>query len=108
MTLFEVISRLGEYSDDDMIFAAQTNGSWLPGSYAFVVPMAEDGRTTEIIEGIESKYFLEIDLAKEILEAWLDIAGKLSLSNEEKFKVALHYAERDTWPDPIAVEERLH
>jgi len=108
MKLYEVISQLDKYSDDQCIYAAQSNGTWFSESDAFVVPNPEDGATTQIIDGITAVYFLEVFLAKEILEDWGNIAGKLSFSNDEKFMVALYYAKHDTWPDPSAVDEERH
>ena len=113
MTLFEIISQLDNQSDrttDDVngglsptIYVARVGGKWLHDSQA-VVAVVEGGDIRQSFEGVPMEYVLEVDLAKDIVDDWLEIAGKARISDAGKFFVITHYAENDCWPDPPAAE----
>jgi hypothetical protein len=72
--LADIIARLSEFDDEDTIYASEP---WTDNSDAIVLPYREedDGEPHPEATGAGLAYFLEIDLAKELVEDWIAYLG---------------------------------
>ena len=71
MQLVDVVRDLDTQAQDDgdleTIFVRRP---WAPESDAIVAPLTEDGRVPPTVSAAGFEYFLEIPVAREVLEFW--------------------------------------
>ncbi|MBZ0237962.1 MAG: hypothetical protein K8M05_36960 [Deltaproteobacteria bacterium] len=90
MKLVEAIEKLSELDDDATICVRRP---WTGDSECTVV--AFDGKLPEHIEAAGFDYFLEVDIALEVLEVFGDREPTL----DQKLQLIIFYAENDAFPD---------
>jgi hypothetical protein len=90
MQLFEVISKLNELPDETFICVRRP---WARDAETLLVPYPTDLRIPAEILAQGYEYFLEVSIAREILE---DFPQPLS---ERAVDFVLYYAEYDAFPD---------
>ena len=93
MTLADIIEKLNDF-DDNLTIYAERNPQWSGASNAVVCLENENG---EVIDAPPSlSYLLEVDIAKEVMEVWIDW-HKRKPSTEEKCSAIIYYAENDAY-----------
>jgi hypothetical protein len=97
LTLYEVAEQLDSFPDDQTIYAVGHYEGWGPDTFATVRVAPDDGRIRHVFDGIEMCYVLEINLAKEIVEAYQVHHGVSALSTEQKLRAIIYYAENDAY-----------
>jgi hypothetical protein len=104
MTLFEVVSRLDEFDDNNDLLTIYAVEPWRPESEAVVTDQPEDGDTSITFKtesGADAAYFLEVFVAKDVLCGWRkggyrsSIFGLPAASLDEDCKGLIHYALHD-------------
>jgi len=90
MNLMEVIRNLDLFDEDDTIYAKRP---WTENSLAIVEREPEEGEP-EALKKYGLSYFLEIFIAKEILEDWEKNVGHVP-TLEEKCDRVIYYATYD-------------
>jgi hypothetical protein len=100
MTLRELIEQVGDLSDDATIFAERIDGSFMPQSRAASIVTPEPltakpirGVAAELSPGLE--YFLEVFIAQEVLEDWIENHGGARPSIDQALERIIYYAEND-------------
>jgi hypothetical protein len=97
-TLIDLVARLDELPDCVTIYAERLHGEWRAESLAVVRPVDEPPQSLPVIGNVVLEYVLEAFIAREALQGWLALTGCLVLSNEERLRVLVYYAENDAWP----------
>lgn len=97
MTLYEVAEQLERLPDDETIYAVGYYEGWGPDTFAMVRVSPEDCRIRQVFDGIEMCYVLEVNLAKEIVEAYQEHHQVSTPSIEQKLRAILYYAENDCY-----------
>jgi hypothetical protein len=92
MNISEAIKQLDGLDDDDVIFVRQP---WTPHADCVVAKLDEEYRVPSSIVGAGFEYFLEIAVAREVLEVF----GDRVPTDEEKLRLVMHYAEHDAYPE---------
>jgi hypothetical protein len=92
MNLEQIIVGLHELSDDACIFARKP---WLPSTEATVAPLAENFEVPASMSSRGFEYFLEVHVAKEVLEV---LDNRRSCKDAE-LKLLIFYAENDAYPN---------
>lgn len=92
MKLGPILDQIDNLSDDMCIFARQP---WSLSSEAEIARLGNDFKTPQAIADKGLSYFLEVHVAKEVLEVF----GNYSASAEEKRRLLLFYAENDAYPE---------
>ena len=95
MTLLDVIKELDSFPEDHVICATRP---WTLHSDASVGPSPQSGSISEIESHYGKDYFLETDVAREVIEDWLP-NFTIRPSDEKLCEVVIHYAENDAYPD---------
>jgi hypothetical protein len=91
MTLLEVTSALDQFDSAATIYCKKP---WARDSIAVVALEPESGQLPEEVQKLELSYFLEIDVAKDMLEGWMkNIEGHPSL--EVQCDRVIQYAVND-------------
>ena len=91
MTLREVIVRLGEFEDEQTIYAESAT----PTARAAVATEPEDGAPPTAAAGLP--YLLEIAAAREAIEVWKAWRPGQAPSLDDKLEAVIYYAENDAW-----------
>ena len=94
MKLLEVIQRLGEF-DDELTIYAESDSGWSETSAAAVELEPEDGGLPPGTEGLE--YFLEVDLAKQVIEVWSQWRDGKTPSASDACRAVIYYADNDAF-----------
>ena len=68
MKLIEAIRELASLDDDGVIYASKP---WTPSSEAVVADGPDSGAPPDEAKRLGLKYFLEVFIAREVLEGWL-------------------------------------
>jgi hypothetical protein len=84
--LLEIIDRIDEFDDEDVIFVRP---DWGPRSDAEVFRLTEELKVPERPKELGLKYFLEVAIAREVLESFADQPTVTSL---EKCRRVIKYA----------------
>lgn len=94
MTLIEIIQILDKLDDNSIIYI--TSGiSVSPDTEATIGRLDEYVENEKPPEGLE--YFLEVPIAKEVLEVWSEwIHGKIP-EKSEKYEAVIYYVEHDAY-----------
>lgn len=103
MTIYEVIQSIESLPEEATIFAERINGEFRPESRVVLVEMTDEELSMPVQEVAARKapgteYFLEIVVAKDVLEGWQEYRHGAEISPEEKTGVTIYYAENDAWP----------
>ncbi|MCP5016846.1 MAG: hypothetical protein GY938_16490 [Ketobacter sp.] len=91
MNLLEVISNLKRFNDEHTIYAQEP---WTVSSLSQVEYEPDEGEP-EAVSKLNMSYFLEVDLAIEFLEGWLDSVGSKP-SPEDVCNRLIEYAVNDS------------
>jgi len=67
VTLFEAVTQLAKFDPADTIYAAEP---WTPHSSAIIAYAPDDGGRPPEVAGLGLVYFLEVDIALEVLSDW--------------------------------------
>ena len=72
--LADIIARLSEFGEEEVIYASEP---WTEGSDAIVLPYRDEDDGGPHPEATEAglAYFLEIFIARELVEDWIDYLG---------------------------------
>jgi hypothetical protein len=103
MLLRDVIQQLDTLPEEATVFADRVGGHFTPESEAVCLELTEEESRTPIGEVAARRapgkaYFLEVFVAREVLEGWVAMRGVKDLDPEEAARVVVHYAEHDAWP----------
>jgi hypothetical protein len=101
-TLADIAGHLNELEDGDTIYVAQ-DAQWTPSSAAMVSRAPGDGSMPPAADG--SRYFLEVYLAKEVIDVWREWRGGREPTLVEMCEALIFYASRDAYL-PVDAEER--
>jgi hypothetical protein len=93
-SLVDEIERL----DDNLTIYAEANPDWTEFSAAVACHDPLDGSLP--MEAAGKKYFLEIWIAKEVIEVWKEWRGGRSPSSSEKCEAVIYYAKNDSYLSP--------
>ena len=91
MTLEDAINQLGELDEDTIICA---RAPWSPASEAMVVNADAQNRVPREVTDQGFLYFLETDVAREVLEVFQGRPGGAA----EKIACLIYYATNDAYP----------
>jgi len=94
MTLREIIGNLDDLSNDLVIFA-EKNSDWLLDSPAALVLASEMERAGTQLEVL--LYFLEIEIAKEVLGVWSKWRDGRKPTEAERIEALFYYADNDAY-----------
>ena len=93
MTLKDVVAQL-ETLDEDAILVARR--PWSAGSEVRLVEPDEEGGVPEDVVAEGFDYFLEVEVAREVLEP---LVGREDVPLEKKLEGLIYYATHDAFPD---------
>jgi uncharacterized RDD family membrane protein YckC len=93
LTLSELLEKLDDFDDNSIIYA-EKNPEWSANSRAFVYLPSDDGEVIDAPKDLS--YFLEVDIAKEVIEFWKENCGHKP-STEDKCRAVIYYAENDDY-----------
>ena len=85
-TLLDLVENIDELNDEDVIFVRT---EWSPRSEAALFKLTEDLRVPDEPKQLGLKYFLEVAVAREVLEGF---ASKPEATSIEKAERLIHYA----------------
>lgn len=91
MDLGTILDQVSTLQDDLCIFAEKP---WTPESRAIALPLGADFQTPKEISDQGMDYFLEVNVAKEVLEVF----GDCGPTQEERHRLLIFYAENDAYP----------
>lgn len=95
ITLAEIIEQIDNLGDNLTIYAHK-NPVWNIDSPAALIEMDEFEDEEPEPHG-EMDYFLEVDIAREVLEIWRKQRDGRKPTEQEKFEAILYYAENDAY-----------
>jgi hypothetical protein len=103
MTLHEIIQSIESHPEGATIFAERINGAFRPESRAVLIEMTDEELSMPVQEVAASRtpgadYFLEIFVAREVLEGWREYRQGTEITPNELTEVMIYYAENDAWP----------
>jgi hypothetical protein len=94
MRLIDLISNLDRLDDDQMIFIV-SNEPIREETKAVTDSIQKNVEAGEIPTGM--KYFLEVPLAKEVVEVWVDRRNGKKPSLDKKFQAIVYYVTKDAY-----------
>lgn len=94
MTLRDVINRLESVPDGLVIFASK-NDEWNLDGPAALVNETDVSKTGTTIE--ELRYFLEVDVGKEVLAVWKQWRNGMEPSEKDRVEALIYYADNDAY-----------
>lgn len=94
LTLAEVVTRL-EDLDNDLVIYITAGSDWNESSDVVVTVEPDDGSIPANAEGME--YFLEVSVAKNVLDVWQQWRGDREPTLADKCKAIVHYAMNDAY-----------
>jgi hypothetical protein len=97
MTFSDAIAQLEELDDEDMILAERERGEWRPDS-AVVIRSPIDAADPYPIKVGNADFFLDVSLAREIIEDWTVATKRRSVPIEEQVRLLIHYVNYDAAP----------
>lgn len=112
MTLREIVSRLREYDNPEVvniIYATPKGEAWEPDGIAAVVetPLYADENYVEPPGPDGTAYFLEVSLAQEAIEVYKEWRGDPQTTEEQDLAAVVYYAEHDAYlpldQEPLSV-----
>lgn len=92
MILAGVIDQLDTLDEDSTIFARRP---WSAFAGTHVAPLGEGGCVPNAVKEAGFEYFLEVPVAREVLEG----TKSRSLGRDERIRLLLYYAENDAYPE---------
>lgn len=97
MTLGDILNSIDTFSDDLVIFAFR-NGSWNLEASAALIPLEELENSSS--EHADLTYFLEVQIAKDIIDTWRTWRNGKEPSLIERAEAILYYVENDAYLPP--------
>jgi hypothetical protein len=91
MNLEKLLDALPELPEEECILARKP---WTHASEAITAPLGEDFRVPTKLTEVGLEYFLEVHVAKEVLE----VLGDRPASREKRLELLIFYAENDAYP----------
>ena len=95
MTLAELLENLDGF-DDNLTIYAEKNPFFSPESRAITCPEEEVQNIYDKKQGLS--YLLEVFIAKEVVQAWIEVHGDNKPSIEDICEAVIYYAENDAYP----------
>jgi hypothetical protein len=95
-TLRQVVARLDEL-DEELIIYVEGRDNWSMSTPAVALSKMPDGDVPLERDGL--RYFLEVDLAREVVEVWIEWRDGRVPTIEEACAAIIHYAENDAYLD---------
>jgi hypothetical protein len=92
-TIRDIVEHIDSLSNDLIIYSK--GNDWQPSSVAIMLPLPMYDPPPKAPEGMN--YFLELDLAKEVLEVWRNWREGRMPSLEEACEAVIYYAEYDAY-----------
>ena len=93
MILSVLLEKLDDFDDNSIIYA-ERNPEWAANSRAVTCSQSE---CREVIDAPKDlSYFLEVNIAKEVVEVWKESCG-LYPSTEDRCRAVIYYAENDAY-----------
>lgn len=92
-TLSKLLEKLDDFDDNSTIYA-EKNPKWSADSRAAIYLQTENGEITDAAKDLS--YFLEVYIAKEVIELWKDRCRR-NPSTEDKCHAVIYYAENDAY-----------
>lgn len=93
MILSKLLEKLDDLDDNSTIYA-ERNPEWSANSRAIICSQSEDGQVIDAPKDLS--YFLEVDIAREVIEMWKERCGRYP-SREDKCRAIIYYAENDAY-----------
>jgi hypothetical protein len=94
MTLREVVNDLEQFSDEMVIFA-EKGITWQVDSPAVLVESSDMDSIDTHWEKLT--YFLEVSIAKEVLEVWSKWREGREPTEEQRIEALIYYADNDAY-----------
>ena len=94
MTLRQIINDLETFPDELTIYATRTE-QWIPDGPAALVRESDAAKLG--IEMKELRYFLEVDIAREVLKVLNARRDRIPPTQEEKIEAVVYYASNDAY-----------
>lgn len=94
MTLREIILAV-EKLDENLVIFARKNGEWDLDSPAALLLLNDAAEVDMHLDDLT--YFLEIGIAKEVLEVWGEWRGGRKPTESERVDAVLYYANNDAY-----------
>lgn len=92
-TLSKLLEKLDDFDDDSTIYA-EKSPEWSADSRAAVYLKSDNGEIIGVAKDLS--YFLETDIAKEVIEMWKQKCGR-NPSTEDKCSAVIYYTENDIY-----------
>lgn len=96
MTLGEVVKNL-ENIQDDLVIYIERGSKWSCESQVILAHESENGLVPSNVAAFDMEYFLEVFLAKSVLEDWVASKEDETLTWKKKCDVLLYYALNDAY-----------
>ena len=84
--------------DDDLTIYIASGAEWTAGSSVIAALEPEGGVPPLEASAQDMEYFLEVFIAKDVLQEWKEWQGVEELSLEKKLEILLYYAKNDAYP----------
>jgi hypothetical protein len=98
LVLRNLICQLESLSDELVIFATKDGDAWdLYGPAALVLTSDNEDLGTSLEE---LHYFLEVEIAKEVLGVWKQWRNERQPNDDERIEALLYYANNDAYLEP--------
>jgi hypothetical protein len=94
MTLGELVEKI-EDLDDSFTIYAEGGPNWNKDSKAVAVYEPDDGSLPPEAKGM--RYFLEVSIAKDVINVWKQWRNGKNPSTIDKLKAIIHYAKNDAY-----------
>jgi hypothetical protein len=105
MTLSDIVAELDHWPRQATIYAFGPDDAWGPATPAIVAPASADDSVPEQANEIGFRYFLEVDLAKAVVDVARQWFGPNNVSPAQAVAAVTHYAAQDAYieklPDPV-------
>lgn len=95
MTLRDALASIEEFDEEATIYAAKP---WDPASTTAIAIEGEETADRAIGGGLA--YFLEVSVAKEVIEVWSEWRSGRVPTSDERCEAVIHYAVNDAYLQP--------
>lgn len=95
LTLREALASIEDLDEEATIYVARP---WDPASTTAIAIEGEETANRAIDEGLA--YFLEVSIAKEVIEVWGEWRGGRVPTSDERCEAVIHYAVNDAYLQP--------
>ena len=104
MDLREALSQLNVLPENATLFVERIAGSFRPESRVVVLELTADELSVPVttvaqIRAPGTEYFLEVAIAREVVDGWRENHGGHEPTPEQVLESVVYYAEHDAYPD---------